>query len=636
MLTKLTVSAMPTIFKTVHGKDASLRGAFSVDEIIDFTVCVPRKLGASAVVLRICKDGEQDRDLPLLFAKTTEGIDEYTLSLSCQELCEGEERGLFFYEFLFLRGFDTLFTSTKNQVDFTLEPYSAQRFALSVYCADYTVPSWFSGRIMYHVFVDRFCRGEGSVSERDDVIINEDWENGIPQYPEKNGDALANNMFFGGNLWGIAEKIDYLKSLGVGILYLSPIFRAYSNHKYDTGDYLEIDGMFGGKAAFEHLLQCAKDADIRIILDGVFNHTGNNSRYFDRFGEYGSDGAYGNPDSPYRDWYCWSPDSSKYETWWGIEILPKLNSQCKECRDFLAGRGGVAEHYIHMGIDGWRLDVADELSNDFLFELRDTVKNASDGEGVIIGEVWENAALKEAYGHRRQYFAGKQLDSVMNYPLRNGILSFLLDGDAVFLADILKEIYATYPRCVCDALMNLLGTHDTERILTVLGEGNDRDYEESNEILSTKRLSEPQYRRGISLLKMAATIQYTVYGVPSVFYGDEAGLEGYHDPFCRRPYPWGREDKELLNFYQRLGEIRTSHSVFEAGEFSVDMAEGGFLAYTRWNKQEKITVLVNRDTNEHVFGLQGVDLLSNSVYSGVILPNTVQVILHLTAKEKKL
>lgn len=636
MLTKLTLSAMPMILKNVCGKDASTRGAFSVDETIDFTVLVPRKLGASAVVLRIAKDGEYDRDLPLFFAKTAEGIDEYTLSLSCRELCEGEESGLFFYEFLFLRGFDTLFTSTHNQVDFTLESYSSQRFALSIYSADYTVPAWFSGRIMYHVFVDRFFRGEGAVATRQDVIINEDWDNGIPQYPEKNGDALANNMFFGGNLWGIAEKIDYLKSLGVGILYLSPIFRAYSNHKYDTGDYLEIDGMFGGEAAFQHLLKRAKEADIRIILDGVFNHTGNNSRYFDRFGEYGGKGAYGNPDSLYRTWYCWSPDGVKYETWWGIEILPKLNPQCEACRDFLAGPGGVAEHYIKMGIDGWRLDVADELSNDFLYELRDTVKSASNDEGVIIGEVWENAALKEAYGHRRRYFAGKQLDSVMNYPLRNGILAFLLEGDAEFLADILKEIYATYPRCVCDSLMNLLGTHDTERILTVLGEGNDRAEEESNEILSTKRLTEEQYRRGVSLLKMAATIQYTVYGVPSVFYGDEAGLEGYHDPFCRRPYPWGREDKELLAFYQRLGEIRTSHSAFDAGAFSIDRAEGGFLAYTRWNEQEKITVLVNRDAREHVFDLDGVDLLSERAYSGVVLPNSVQVILHSTAKEKKL
>ncbi|MBO5939458.1 MAG: glycoside hydrolase family 13 protein [Clostridia bacterium] len=636
MLTKLTVSAMPRILKSVDGNDATERGAFSVDEIIDFTVEAPRKLGASAVVLRICKDGEQDRDFPFLFTKTSEGIDEYRLSLSCKELCGKEEQGLFFYELLFLRGFDTLFTSTHNQVDFTLQSHSEQRFALSVYRSDYSVPAWFSGRIMYHVFVDRFCRGEGAVTTRDDVILNKDWENGIPQYAEQNGDSLANNMFFGGNLWGIAEKIPYLKSLGVGILYLSPIFRAYSNHKYDTGDYLEIDGMFGGEEAFRHLLRCAREADIRIILDGVFNHTGNNSRYFDRFSEYGGNGAYGNHDSPYRDWYCWQAGTDKYETWWGIEILPKLNLHNKECCDFLSGRGGVAEHYIKMGIDGWRLDVADELLDEFLDQLRRTVKNASNGQGIIIGEVWENAALKEAYGRRRRYFGGNQLDSVMNYPLRNGILSFLLDGDAVFLADILKEIYATYPRAVCDSLMNLLGTHDTERILTVLGEGNDRNWEESNEILSTKRLNKEQYQRGVALLKIAAAIQYTVYGVPSVFYGDEAGIEGYHDPFCRRTYPWGKENAELLNFYRRLGDIRSNHSAFDCGDFYINQADGGFLAYTRTKNEEKITILVNRTYEEHFFELPtgSIELLSEQEYLGVVPANSVLIVKQMTKKEK--
>lgn len=635
MLTKLTVSAMPNIVKSVGGKDASGRGAFSVDEVIDFTVEVPRKLGASAVVLRICKDREGDRDLPFLFVETREGIDEYDLSLSCREISKGES-GLFFYEILFLRGFDTLFTSTHNQVDFSLETHSSQRFALSVYRSDFTVPSWFGGRIMYHVFVDRFSQGNGAVATRDDVIINDDWENGIPQYPEKNGDPLSNNMFFGGNLWGIAEKIPYLKSLGVGILYLSPIFRAYSNHKYDTGDYLEIDGMFGGKAAFEHLLQCAKAADIRIILDGVFNHTGNNSRYFDRFGEYGGHGAYANPDSPYRDWYCWQARTDKYETWWGIEILPKLNPNCKECRDFLSGSGGVAEHYIKMGVDGWRLDVADELSDAFLDQLRQTVKYASQGEGIIIGEVWENAALKEAYGRRRRYFGGEQLDSVMNYPLRNGILSFLLEEDAVFLSDVLKEIYATYPRSVCDALMNLLGTHDTERILTVLGEGNDRNWDESNEVLSTKRLSKERYQKGIDLLKIAAVIQYTVYGVPSVFYGDEAGMEGYHDPFCRRPYPWGKENQDLLRFYRTLGKIRSGHSVFDGGDFYIDLAEGGFLVYTRQKEKEKITVLVNREQKDRFFALPkgSVELFSENEYFGIVSANSALIVKQGTDKER--
>ena len=622
MLTRIESSAMPTIQKKINGADASLRGAFAFGEVIDFTVKVPRSLGASAVVLRICKDGGTNRDYPFEFYQTDLGVDEYRFSLDTKELCQGEQDGLFFYELLFLRGMDTLFTSTRNQVDFSLERHSENRFLLLIYRADFHTPSWFAGRVMYHVFVDRFCKGSGEVGEREDVIINEDWENGVPQYPEKNGDKLANNMFFGGNLWGIAEKIDYLKSLGVGVLYLSPIFRAYSNHKYDTGDYLEIDEMFGGEKAFRHLLSVAEQAGIRVILDGVFNHTGDNSRYFDRYGEYGGKGAFTDPDSVYRDWFRFKSYPNEYETWWGIQILPKLNHSTEACRKFFTKDQGVCQHYVRMGIGGWRLDVADELSDEFLDELRASVKSASDGEAIIIGEVWENAAVKVAYGQRRRYFRGLQLDSVMNYPLRNGILAFLLDGDGEFLGDVLKEIYATYPKEVCNSLMNLLGTHDTERILTVLGEGNERPAEESNDVLAHKRLDERQYRRGVTLLKLAAAIQFTVYGVPSVFYGDEAGLEGYHDPFCRRTYPWGREDREILTFYSSLGRIRAEHSVLATGDFCVDLAEGGRIVYSRFCEDERLTVAVNATDSLMEYPLDGewVDLLSGRLYNGRISP----------------
>ncbi len=637
MLTKISMSAMPTIRKTVDGKDASDRGAFACGEQIRYTVEAPRRLGASAVVLRIARDGGKERDIPMTFVASEEGIDRYRLVLDTAELCGTAEDGLFFYEFLFVRGADTLFTSTYNQVDFTLETHSDRRFVLLVYQTNYETPAWFGGRVMYHIFVDRFFCGQGEVAHRDDVILNEDWDNGIPQYPQKNGDKLANNMFFGGNLWGIAEKLDYLKSLGVGVLYLSPIFRAYSNHKYDTGDYLEIDGMFGGEAAFSHLLQKAKEADIKIILDGVFNHTGDNSRYFDRYGEYGGMGAYSDPTSVYRDWYRFRSYPDQYETWWGIEILPKLNHDNEICRKFFTGKGGVCETYVQMGIDGWRLDVADELPDSFLDELRTTVKSASNGQALIIGEVWENAAVKEAYGSRRRYFRGGQLDSVMNYPLRNGILHYLSEQDASFLATILIELYATYSRCVCHSLMNLLGTHDTERILTMLGVGDEWDFDATNEELSQKRLLPHQLSRGVMLLKMASTIQYTVYGVPSVFYGDEAGMEGYHDPFCRRPYPWGRENTELLEHYRRLGKIRSEHPVFIDGDFGIEAASGGLLSYRRQGRGETVTILCNAGDRAVEYPMSGTqtDLLTDCVYRGTIAPGTAMILIHSEKKEKK-
>ena len=458
------------------------------------------------------------------------------------------------------------------------------------------------------------------------MIINEDWYEGVMQYPEKSGDKLANNMFFGGNLWGVAEKLPYLKSLGVGVIYLCPIFKAYSNHKYDTGDYLRIDEMFGGEAAFENLLSKAKEADIRIILDGVFNHTGDDSVYFDRYGKCGGIGAYSEPGSVFRDWYNFRKYPEEYETWWGIEILPKLNHSNEQCRKFFTGKDGVAEKYIKMGIGGWRLDVADELSDAFLDELRVAVKENSDSEGIIIGEVWENAAVKVAYSRRRRYLRGHQLDSVMNYPFRNAILALLVDKDAEFFADVLRSVYATYPKCACDCLMNLLGTHDTERILTVLGaEGEDVSHLPNSAFVSRK-LSAEQRARGIKMLKVASAVQYTVYGVPSVFYGDEAGIEGYGDPFCRRTFPWGRECAELTDHYKRLGKIRTEQSVLAKGDFKIEYASGSCVVYTREDGKNSLTVIVNASDERFEYKCRGVDLLSDSVYSGEVAPMSVAIV----------
>ncbi len=623
MLTKISVceQEMPTIRKTVCGADASNRGAFAVGDDIHVTVDVPRRLGTSAVVLRLCEDGGADRDLPMRFIKTEGGVDTYELTLDTAALCGEAGEGLFYYEILFLRGWDTLFTHTENNVTFTLGSRSDGRFLLLLHKKDFDTPAWFKGNIMYHVFVDRFCRGEGAVGTREDAVLNEDWQNGIPQYPEKNGDAFSNNVFFGGNLWGVAEKLDYLQSLGVGVIYLSPIFKAYSNHKYDTGDYLCVDEMFGGEAAFDHLLKKAEEKGMRIILDGVFNHTGDDSRYFDHYGKYGGTGAYSNPDSPFRDWFRFRRYPQEYETWWGIQILPKLNLENEQCRDFFVGKGGVIEKYVKCGIGGWRLDVADELPNEFLDTLRVRAKGASGDEAVIIGEVWENAAEKISYGKRRRYLRGDQLDSVMNYPFRNGVLAFLLDGDGAFFGDVLTSVYATYPKCVCDALMNLLGTHDTERILTVLGEGHEGSDEE-NCVLATKRLPKDDRARAVALLKLAAVLQYTVYGIPSIFYGDEIGLEGHHDPFCRRPYPWGREDEDLLAFYRKLGKIRNAQRVLVDGDFSLMYAADRQIAYTRGNDADRLLVVVNASNEPFAYAAEGkyTDLLSNTPYEGAVAP----------------
>jgi glycosidase len=585
---------LPTVKKEIDGVDVSARGCFAFGECPVFTVEAPRKLGASAVVMRINRDGCEDRDYPFEFVSTDMVRDTYRLTLDTAELCEGDSDGLFYYELLFLRGADTLFTSTENNVSFSLERYSNRRFLLLVYKKGFETPSWFHGSVMYQIFVDRFYRGYGEVGARDDVIMNEDWENGIPQYVEHQGEPVKNNMFFGGNLWGVAEKLDYLKSLGVGVIYLNPIFKAYSNHKYDTGDYLEIDSMFGGKAAFDNLIKKADECGIKIILDGVFNHTGDNSIYFDKYGEYGGVGAYSNENSEYRNWYSFMGSRDRYDSWWGIKILPRLNHANEDCRRYFTGDNGVGAEYIKQGIAGWRLDVADELSDSFLDEFCATVKKQSGGEAIIIGEVWENATEKVAYGKRRKYLRGSQLDSVMNYPLRKGIMRFVLDGDAEFLSDILQSIYSTYPKTVCDSLMNILGTHDTERALTVFGKCDDETCDEAGSVLASRRLSGDDREKAVRKMKLATVIQFTVYGVPSVYYGDEAGLEGYRDPFCRMPYPWGREDGELVELYRMLGKMREENrNIFAEGEFSVTYVDDAIIAYNRKYQNEEICIVAN-------------------------------------------
>ena len=611
-------------------ENASYSGAFSVNDDIRYRIVVPTNMGTQGVVMRINRDGEDYWDIPFTLASYETGREEYTLELNLRHLC-GPVPALFFYEFLFLRGTRTLFTHSVNNFDFELSYHSESKFSLLVY-EDYFQPKeWFGKGIMYHVFVDRFAKGDIAPYERDDYIINDDWYNGIPQYAKNQGDKLKNNMFFGGNLKGVEDKLDYLESLGTKVIYLSPIFKAYSNHKYDTGDYMTIDEIFGGEEALVSLLNKAKERGISIILDGVFNHTGDDSLYFNKYGKYNSVGACNCENSPYKDWFNFKCYPCDYDSWWGIEILPKLNQNNEECRNYFVGEGGVIEKYTKMGIGGWRLDVADELPDEFLYQLRERVHKNSDGQGIVIGEVWENAAVKSAYGHRRNYFHGRQLDSVMNYPLRNGIIDFVTYGSAEMLYNVLVELYSSYPRCVSDSLMNILGTHDTERILTVLGDNYRPDA--PNDHLAVMRMGTQERDIAIERLKMAAILQYTVYGIPSVFYGDEAGLEGYHDPFCRKPYPWGRENTELLEHYKKLGELRNIEKAFDRGSFRVIEHNKETIAYERVKDDSRVVVIANGSENIYRARFEGkwIDMLSYETFENfiTIFPNSARILKHL-------
>lgn len=581
-----------TLNENGQRENVSDKGAFPHGTRLIISASVPRSLGVTAVTMRIKKDGENaEQDVPLCFDAVREDADIYSAQLDTAQLCGELDHGLFYYQFIFRYDRGVTFTDSVDNVSFRLTGEEGSRFRMLVYQKDFTTPDWFKGGVMYQIFVDRFFKGDGAVGTRDDVIINEDWENGIPQYAEKNGDPLKNNMFFGGNLWGVAEKLPYLKELGVTAVYLCPIFKAYSNHKYDTGDYETVDGMFGGDAAFDNLISKANEYGIRVILDGVFNHTGDDSRYFNRYKSYGEGGAYNSETDPYYAWYTFKHWNEDYESWWGIEILPRLNHGCPECRHYFTGSDGIARKYIDRGIGGWRLDVADELNDSFLDELRVTVKQASDGEALIIGEVWENAADKSAYGKRRRYLRGAQLDSVMNYPLKNALIDYVRYGDAEFLDATLTEIWSSYPEPVCHELMNIVGTHDTERILTVLG-GED-GVGKTNRELSEMRLDKNSRFTAVRMLKEITAIQFTVYGVPSIYYGDEVGLEGYHDPFCRRPFPWGRMDGDILNHYKILGAIRAEYGALKAGKYRPLAAVRGLFAFERSDCEQRIVTASN-------------------------------------------
>ena len=608
-------------FRNSH--DVSMYGAFPIGDVIDFEISISRRLGAMGVVMRICRDGESDVDIPLSLSGSDGAIDVYTCSINTLDICQGNECGLFYYTFLMLRGEHTLFTQTPNNVDALLAESDKDRFRLLVYEKNFTTPRSFGKGVLYQIFPDRFCRGDKDIPVKDGSVLNHDWDNGIPQYPAVRGERYKNNVFFGGDLWGIADKLDYIASLGVTYIYLCPVFKAYSNHRYDTGDYTRIDDMLGGDAAFDNLVSKAKEKGIGIILDGVFNHTGDDSLYFNRYKRYGEGGAYNSSSDRYAGWYNFKSYPDEYECWWGIPILPRLDHSNEDCRRYFTGENGIVEKYIRRGIAGWRLDVADELSDEFLDELRTSAKNSSNGEAVIIGEVWENAADKISYGKRRRYLSGRQLDSVMNYPLKNAILSFCLWGDAETLYNTLTEIYSSYPRPVSDKLMNLLGTHDTDRILTVLGRDMG-DEDEPNCVLAHKRLSAEQVERGVKLLKIASALQYTVYGIPSLYYGDEVALEGYGDPFCRMPFPWNDLDSptrcEVLEHYRRLGKIR-EEKAFDEGEFYVLKHTESALVFVREKDDCRIVVAVNRGDDVEFEVPRGeiyVDLISGKRYSGRI------------------
>lgn len=466
-------------------------------------------------------------------------------------------------------------------------------FQLTVYDGSEPVPTWFGEGVTYQIFPDRFRRlslpdPAGMVGGR---TVHPGWEEEPEYRPNEHGE-IRNRDFFGGSLPGVEEKLPYLQSLGVETIYLCPIFEAPENHRYGAADYEKIDPMLGTKEDFVRLCEEAHRRGMRIMLDGVFNHTGFVSKYFNGDGFYPGPGAAQGPDSPYFDWFYFHEWPHKYTSWWGIYSLPTTNKESESWLRYITGENGIIRSWLRWGADGWRLDVADELP-DFVVEAIHTAARAEKPDAVIIGEVWEDASTKIAYDVRRKHVLGGHCDGVMNYPLRTSLLSFLLGGDGGDFMTTMETLRQNYPRWAYYSCMNSLGTHDTPRVLTLLGEGSDRKGDTSRDWRFAHRLSPEAREDAAARLKLGSLLLYAFPGAPTLYYGDEAGMEGFEDPFNRRTFPWGREDTDLVEWFTALGQLRKHIPALRRGDLNWLTCAGGVVSFARSWEGETLIAAVN-------------------------------------------
>ena len=497
--------------------------------------------------------------------------------------------GLYFYGF-HIQGKHNAFDLFKQGDDTNMG--AGDLWQVTCVPADFSVPDWAKGATMYQVFPDRFYKsGKCDLTGKlEPYTVHESWEEEVSWKPTPEG-VVLNNDFYGGNFKGIQEKLPYIASMGTTILYLNPISKSFSSHRYDTGDYKTPDPMLGTMADFTALCNAAHALGIRVILDGVYSHTGSDSLYFNKNKHFSGEGAYNSKTSPYYSWYNFQSWPNAYTSWWNFDTLPTVNKMDPAFVEYIiTGEDSVISHWLKAGADGFRLDVADELPNEFLDLLKKQVRKIKP-DALVIGEVWEDASNKMAYGLRRRYFTDGSLDSVMNYPFRTAIINFLRErDDGSGLAATVSTLAENYPPEVFLSNMNLLGTHDTPRILTALVD----DFQGDREALSKRKLSPQQYLLAVERLRMAAFLQYMLPGIPSLYYGDEAGMEGGKDPFNRRTYPWGKENPNLLEHFRSLGKLRKDHEALRLGDIHFFQAGDQKLGFSRCYNGKTLRIYINR------------------------------------------
>ena len=509
--------------------------------------------------------GEQKLPMSLRGYMDGSSLYEYTLTLPEKPL-------ILWYSFIIQKGDETVWYGN-NEKSLGGEgkeyPYQPPSFQITVYDKDYKTPEWMHDGVMYQIFVDRFCDGgQPLLHKKPGLTIHKNWNEQPHPYCEKPIGHDLKHDFYGGNLLGVMQKLPYLKKLGVTVLYLNPIFEAQSNHKYDTGNYEKIDPTFGTNEDFIALCKAARQHGMRVMLDGVFSHTGDNSVYFNRYGLYDSVGAYQSEESPYYEWYRFKEYPEEYSGWWGIKTLPEIEENTPSYRDFIIHNdNSIIAQWLRRGASGWRLDVADELPDDFVSAIRKRAKEVNP-DAAVLGEVWEDASNKVAYGELRTYALGHSLDSVMNYPLRTALLDFFTGkNDAPGFAQAILSLYENYPHPMFYALMNLVGSHDRARVLNVLAgmSGEDQPKETWPKLIPDKA----HYEMAKKKLKALFALVCAMPGMPTIYYGDEAGMTGAGDPYNRGTYPWGNEDHDLIHTYEQIIARRKSEPLWRRGTLDI-------------------------------------------------------------------
>jgi len=548
-------------------------GAVCCEEEIEFNFYAKNTTNAVFIVFTL-DDKTFKKQMAPVSNNSNDNLKVYTIKYTAPT-----EPGLLWYYFELNEGNKVYYYGNNEEAlggEGSIYYHAPKEYQLTIYKKNINTPSWLKNGIIYQIIVDRFFNGNENtevVNTDSSLFFLRNWDEN-PQYVRDEQGNVIKYDFYGGNLKGIIKKLAYLKSLGVSIIYLNPIFQAFSNHKYDTADYKKIDPMYGDEDTFELLCREAENLGIYIILDGVFNHTGSNSVYFNKNGTYAKLGAYQSKESVFFNWYSFFTYPHYYKSWWGIETMPTINKDNKDyCSFIMEGNDSVIHHWMNCGAKGWRLDVVDELPDEFVGRLKEQIK-IHDPNSILIGEVWEDASNKISYGKRRKYLLGDELDSVMNYPYRKTLISYVTGQfTASKCLSHLLNLFENYPKEYSYSMMNLIGSHDVPRILTALEESS---------------LVEPK-ASSISLdrLKMITLFQMTFPGVPSIYYGDEAGLEGLGDPYNRGTYPWGKENKEILCWYKKIVSIRNNNKALRTGEWIPIYEDKYVLSYIRSIKNNK-------------------------------------------------